>query len=834
MMLRIALAAIMVASITGVVALTGIFPTSAQSDPSATRSFDSTSVAPEGQVTVTIAAANYGQAGGVTETLPTGFAYVSSSLAASQVTELSGNEVRFTLQGDASFTYVVTASSTAGSHTFPGTLRDFDRNDHTVDGATSVTVEAAQGAQASATRSFDSTSVAPEGQVTVTIAAANYGQAGGVTETLPTGFAYVSSSLAASQVTELSGNEVRFTLQGDASFTYVVTASSTPAPYDFSGKLRDFDGNDHTVSGATSVTVQGPNATRSIRPTTVSPGGRVTVTIAAANYGQAGGVTETLPTGFAYVSSSLAASQVTELGGNEVRFTLQGDASFTYVVTASSTAGSHTFPGTLRDFDRNDHTVDGATSVTVEAAQGAQASATRSFDSTSVAPEGQVTVTIAAANYGQAGGVTETLPTGFAYVSSSLAASQVTELSGNEVRFTLQGDASFTYVVTASSTPAPYDFSGKLRDFDGNDHTVSGATSVTVQGPNATRSIRPTTVSPGGRVTVTILASNYGQAGGVTETLPAGFAYVSSSLDASQVSESGQQVRFTLQGDTTFTYVVTASSTPAPYDFSGKLRDFDRNDHTVGGAARVTVRTTSSGGGGSPRPTPTPEPTATPTPEPTATPTPEPTVTPQPTATPVPTVHPDVLQAAREAANAANVAAEAANNAAGETDAAAGAANVAAEAANNAAGETAAAAAAAAANVAAEAANDAAGEADAGSGNAADAASAANAAAQAASSAAGNAADAASAANAAAGAATGAAQAASSAAGTANDAAGAATSAAGEAGQLGKPGKDGADGAPGADGEDGRQNILGIVALILAIAAIVGAGGAYLLGRNRH
>ena len=40
MMLRIVLAAIMVASITGVVALTGILPTSAQSAPSATRSFN--------------------------------------------------------------------------------------------------------------------------------------------------------------------------------------------------------------------------------------------------------------------------------------------------------------------------------------------------------------------------------------------------------------------------------------------------------------------------------------------------------------------------------------------------------------------------------------------------------------------------------------------------------------------------------------------------------------------------------------------------------------------------------------------------------------------------
>ena len=66
--------------------------------------------------------------------------------------------------------------------------------------------------------------------------------------------------------------------------------------------------------------------------------------------------------------------------------------------------------------------------------------------------------------------------------------------------------------------------------------------------PSATRSFNPATVAPGGTVTVTIEAANYGPAGGVTETLPSGFSYVSSSLSASQVNESGQNVRFTLQG----------------------------------------------------------------------------------------------------------------------------------------------------------------------------------------------------------------------------------------------------------------------------------------------
>ena len=118
--------------------------------------------------------------------------------------------------------------------------------------------------------------------------------------------------------------------------------------------------------------VEAQTAMRSISPTSVAPGGMVTVTITAANYGRAGGVTETLPLGFAYVSSSLDADEVSELSGNRVRFTLLGVTSFTYVVTASSTAGPHSFSGTLSDFDRSTHTVSGQSSVTVGSPDAAQ------------------------------------------------------------------------------------------------------------------------------------------------------------------------------------------------------------------------------------------------------------------------------------------------------------------------------------------------------------------------------------------------------------------------------------------------------------------------------
>ena len=219
---------------------------------------------------------------------------------------------------------------------------------------------------------------------------------------------------------------------------------------------------------------------------------------------------------------------------------MQGDDSFTYTVTASSVGGPHTFSGTLRDFDKNETAVGGASSVTVEA--GTAASATRSFVQDTVAPGGQVVVRIAAAAYGQAGGVTETLPAGFDYVSSSLADAKV-QVTGQEVRFTLQGDDSFTYTVTASSVGGPYTFSGSLRDFDKNDTAVGGASNVTVEAgtaASATRSFVQDTVAPGGQVVVRIAAAAYGQAGGVTETLPAGFDYVSSSLADAKVQVTGQ------------------------------------------------------------------------------------------------------------------------------------------------------------------------------------------------------------------------------------------------------------------------------------------------------
>ena len=91
---------------------------------------------------------------------------------------------------------------------------------------------------------------------------------------------------------------------------------------------------------------------------------------------------------------------------------------------------------------------------------------------------------------------------------------------------------------------------------------------VEAQAHSASRAFQRTWAAPGSELRVTITARNYGAFGQVEETLPDGFTFVRSSLPGNQVAEEGQVVRFSLFGDSSFTYFVTVplrkGSTPSP------------------------------------------------------------------------------------------------------------------------------------------------------------------------------------------------------------------------------------------------------------------------------
>ena len=163
-----------------------------------------------------------------------------------------------------------------------------------------------------------------------------------------------------------------------------------------------------------------------------------------------------------------------------------------------------------------------------------------------------------------------------------------------------KADANWTEVVPAWSTgPLSYAFGsltgGTPYDVQVRAVNASGpglwsatfaGTPVTIR---ASRSFSPTPVSAGGELEVTITAAGYGGFGGVVETLPIGFSYVSSSLSDSAVTVAGQEVSFTLVGETAFTYTVAAPSAEGTYSFSGVLKNSNRVEQPVGGVSSITV-----------------------------------------------------------------------------------------------------------------------------------------------------------------------------------------------------------------------------------------------------
>ena len=65
--------------------------------------------------------------------------------------------------------------------------------------------------------------------------------------------------------------------------------------------------------------------------------------------------------------SVLGLSEESNVGQGTLVFNISGVPSFYYEVTASSTAGPHTFVGSLTAADQNDYAISGPSSVTVEA-----------------------------------------------------------------------------------------------------------------------------------------------------------------------------------------------------------------------------------------------------------------------------------------------------------------------------------------------------------------------------------------------------------------------------------------------------------------------------------
>ena len=380
-----------------------------------------------------------------------------------------------------------------------------------------------------------------------------------------------------------------------------LTAPSTPGTY-YYGACVDAVSNEsdttNNCSSAVIVTVGAAPApdlvvdTPSVSDSAPEAGASFTLSATVRNQGSGSSASTTLR--YYRSTDSVITSSDAPFGTNSVSgLSAAGTSPESVNLTAPSTPGTYYYGACVDAVSNESDTTNNCSSAVIVTVGGAPATmrATRSFPPPSAAPGGVVVVTITASGYGGFGRVVETLPPGFSYVSSSLSDDLVT-VNGQEVIFTLLGETDFTYRVTAPGAAGHYSFSGVLTNSDREEVPVGGALTITVGTPAARggiRSFSPPSAAPGGVVVVTITASGYGGFGRVVETLPPGFSYVSSSLSDDLVTVNGQEVIFTLLGETDFTYRVTAPGAAGHYSFSGVLTNSDREEVPVGGALTITV-----------------------------------------------------------------------------------------------------------------------------------------------------------------------------------------------------------------------------------------------------
>ena len=230
------------------------------------------------------------------------------------------------------------------------------------------------------------------------------------------------------------------------------------------------------------ATAESATATRTLPAEPVSAGEFFTVRIEAQGYDTFGKVIETLPEGFTYMTSTLdpRAVKIYE-ATNTVTFTLISETSFTYTVRTPDTEGTYTFNGILVDVSKNEYEVSGdAEIVIVEADEEVEPTATRTLPEELVLASEIFTVRIKASHYGYFGNIMESLPEGFVYEDSTLNPKSV-EVEDNLVMYTLWGEPSFTYTVTAPDTEGTYTFSGILIDEEKNKYEISGDAEIVVK-----------------------------------------------------------------------------------------------------------------------------------------------------------------------------------------------------------------------------------------------------------------------------------------------------------------------------------------------------------------
>ena len=508
----------------------------------------------------------------VTDVLPAGVTYVSSSATSGSYVSGTGIWSVATLANGGSATLTITATVNAGTNgqtivnTAAVTASDqADSNPANDSDTADITV---QSVDLAVTKSVNNPTPNEGGSITYTVGLTNNGPNTAttvkVTDMLPAGVTYVSSSATAGTYSSGTGIWSVPSVANGATVTLTITATvnagtggTTIVNIANLSSSDQADSNPGNNSDTADIIVKSVDllVTKTVDVPAPLEGGTINYTVVLTNNGPDAAnniqVTDNLPAGVTFVSSSATQGFYTSGTGIWVVASLANGASETLTITATVNVGTGgttiVNTATVTASDEADGNAANDSDTASISVQEADLALTKSVNDASPAEGGTVVYTVGLTNNGPDGAtnvqVTDVLPAGMTYVSSSATIGSYVSGTGLWSLASLGNGASATLTITATvnagtgGTTIVNTASVTASDLpDNNPADNSDSATLTVDGADlaVAKTVDNPTPAEGGTITYTVVLTNNGPDGAtniqVNELVPAGVTYVSSSL----------------------------------------------------------------------------------------------------------------------------------------------------------------------------------------------------------------------------------------------------------------------------------------------------------------
>jgi uncharacterized repeat protein (TIGR01451 family) len=439
----------------------------------------------------------------------------------------------------------------------------------------------------------------PGDNITYTITVTNQGpsQAGGikVTDLLPAGLTYVSST--PSQGTYNSGTGLwtvgSLAVAGVATLQITATVNNGTAGQVINNTatlsaLDQFDPSTSNNSKLVSITVVGANlgVTKTVDKASPNVGDTVTYTVTVNNAGPNNAtnvkVTDVLPAGVTFVSSAPSQGTYNSGTGLWTVGTINNGGSATLTITATvsgSPAQTVTNTASITGADQADPNTSNNTASVSFTIQSANLGVTKTVSNSTPNVGQSITYTVTVNNAGPNNAtnvkVTDVLPAGVTYVSSTPSQGTYNSGTGLWTVGTINNGGSATLTITATVSGTPVQTVTNTASITGADqadpNTSNNTASVsfTIQSANlgVTKTVDKASPNVGDTVTYTVTVNNAGPNNAtnvkVTDVLPAGLTFGSANpSQGSYNSTTGLWTVGTVNngGNATLTITATVNS----------------------------------------------------------------------------------------------------------------------------------------------------------------------------------------------------------------------------------------------------------------------------------